>query len=378
MNKFIAVMIFVFLSSCAKDLYVQSTPGLCNEGDSVNTFSKSEGLQELLNKATNSGLAGVSLVLQDSKGAYFYGNAGKADLHSNIDINKCQQFRVASLTKVFTAVGIMMMVEQEKLSLDTPIDQILLPEVLRDIKRANEATVRNLLNHTSGIANYDDNPNFALQILNEPGKRISLMEKLDLIRGQGAVPAEVVERYGSIYSNTNYLLLELILEKISEQEYEDVVRLKILGPLQLDHTVFSTEKPYPANLARGYIDFYDKGVLRDVSEWDAQRFNGEGSIISTSLDIFIFFKSLLEGQLLENKTLAAMEADALGLLKEVYQDELLIGHDGQAIGYSAEMWFLKERELLVVLLANQGRITDDQSSIQSYEKLLTDIIDLAK
>ncbi|MEM1136450.1 MAG: serine hydrolase domain-containing protein [Bacteroidota bacterium] len=376
MKRYIFLIIGLSFFSCMEEPTTIYNYTPCGSTKLVNSHLKSESLQVLLEETALANLPGVSLVVENSTKGSFYGTAGKADLHNKVEMDVCKRFRVASLTKVFIATAIMMLVEQERLSLDTPIELILSENVLKDIKRANEAKVMNLLNHTSGIANYDDNQHFPAMILNEPGKRISLSEKLDLIRGQDATPAWVVEKFGSIYSNSNYLLLQIILEKITNATYENFIRENILNPLDLESTSFSTENPYPENLALGYIDFYDQGNLRDVSEWDAQRFDGEGSMLATSKDIAVFFKALLKGELLKESTVVQMKEQGLGLLKENLNDQLFIGHDGLAIGYSAEMWYSEESNDLVVLLANQGRISDEQPSIQPFEILLVDIIKL--
>ncbi|MFY9243659.1 MAG: serine hydrolase domain-containing protein [Polaribacter sp.] len=374
LNKYIIIICLSGLS-CSTEVSQELVSAGCSVNSIVNTHNNSDFFQELLNETTYNGLTGVSLMLEDANGQFF-GTSGFADLENNDAISNCQKFRVASLTKVFTAAAIMMLVEQNTLSLETPINQILSEETLKDIKRSDEATVKTLLNHTSGLANYDDNPNFPAMILNEPGKRISIEEKLDLIRGQNAAPAWVVEDFGFMYSNTNYLLLQLILEKISDIKYEDFVRVNIFNHLNLMDTEISTENPYPINLARGYIDFYDKGTIRDVTEWDAKRFDGEGAIISTSKDIFTFYKALLTGQLLNQETVELMRENRLGLLKEIYNNQEFVGHDGEAIGYSAEMWYLEEKELIIVLLSNQGRVSNEQPSIQKYENLLRDIVNV--
>jgi|GEM_PF-3196197 len=363
------------LFSCLVTPNIITTSNTCSSIQDRNNHPKSLVFQELLEKSKENGLTGVSLLIEDGNEGSFYGFTGNADLNESIAIDACKKFRVASITKVFTATAIMLLVERGLITLETPINQILSSEVLKDIKRANEARIKDLLAHKSGIANYDDNPNFPALILNEPGKAISLAEKLDLIRGQGATPAWVVEKFGIIYSNSNYLLLQLILEKVSKVSYEAFIQENILDKLKLSQTTFSTLEPYPENLTLGYVDIYDKGYVRDVSSWDAQRFQGEGCIISNAKELSLFYSALMDGRLFENQgTFDKMQSQGLGILKDTIQETPIIGHDGQAIGYSAEMWYLPQRNCIIVLLANQGRIMEEQPSIKPFENLFEDVI----
>lgn len=364
-----------FLLSCLVTPNTLFTPESCNSILDENNHPRSQIIQELLGESVENGLAGASLLIEDGNTGSFYSFAGNADLNKSIAINACTKFRVASITKMFTATAIMQLVERGLITLETPINEILSAEVLEDIKRANEATVKDLLAHKSGIANYDDNPHFPAMILNEPSKPISLMEKLDLIRGQGATPAWVVEKFGIVYSNSNYLLLQLIIEKVANENYEAFIQSNILNPLDLSQTSFSTKNPFPENLALGYVDIYDKGYIRDVSAWDAHRFHGEGCIISNAKELAIFFRAMIDGRLFKNQqTFEMMQSQGLGILKDTIQQTPIIGHDGQAIGYSAEMWYIPQRDCLVVLLANQGRIMEEQPSIEPFEGLFEDIV----
>ncbi|MEM9363178.1 MAG: serine hydrolase domain-containing protein [Bacteroidota bacterium] len=369
----VIIVLIILQFSCTKDVETIPSTSDCNNKDYIRSHPQQEVFQMLLDDATRSGLVGASLYVNQMDRGEFLGNSGFSSLETQKPITRCSKYRIASLTKTVLATAILLLESEGLLNLNTPIRDILSEDILMDIKRAEKATVQQLLNHSSGIANYDDNSRFPAMILNEPGGRISLDEKLELIRGQPAAPDEIIQQFGSLYSNSNYLLLQLILEKVSGQTYEEFIYTNILNKIGLTAMIFSTQEPYPEDLVKGYVDFFDNNTIRDVSEWDAKRFDGEGSLIASVSEVFRFYDALFSGNILDEESLKKMMSGNLGLLKLRDDGIEYIGHDGVAIGYSAEAWYSVEKRALVILLANQGRISDDQPSIQKYEELLLDI-----
>ena len=376
---FIILAVLGFTSSC---LVVQegTVPELdCTQQGFSNTHQASSALDSLLIDAVENGLVGGTLLVSSAIEGDFVRAFGFSDLQAEELTRVCHKYRVASLTKVFTATLTLMLVEEGRIGLDTRVGEFLDQEQVSGIQDIDEITVAELLNHTSGIPNYDDDVRFAPMILNEPGRPISLEQKLNLVRSKGGrVPKWVIKKFGQIYSNTNYLLLQLILEKAAGKAYADLLKEKILVPLELEKTTTSSEDPYPSGLARGYVDFYGNDQMRDVHEWDAHRFDAEGNVISTVGDLHIFFKALLSEQLISAELLEQMKHQRLGLLQETFELENAIGHDGIAIGYSAEMWYLPRSELMVILLSNQGRLVNENWSVLKFENLLRRVIEVAR
>jgi len=351
----------------------------CTSEPVLNDHLASAQLDSLLDAAVSDGLVGGSLLVQSAMNGTFNRAFGYANLQTHQETELCQQYRVASLTKMFTATLTLMLVEEGHFELATRVGEYLDEAQVSGIQDINEITVEELLNHTSGIPNYDDDVRFAPMILNDPGRPISLEQKLQLVRSKGGrVPKWVIKKFGQIYSNTNYLLLQLMIEKTTGKEYAAVLNELIIEPLVLMNTVTSNEEPFPENLAIGYVDFYGNGQIRAVQEWDAYRFDGEGSIISTVNDLQTFFDALLSGQLVSWEMLEQMKNKRLGLLQEEFELENALGHDGIAIGYSAEMWYLPRSQLTVILLSNQGRLVNENWSVLKFENLLRQVIEVAR
>jgi D-alanyl-D-alanine carboxypeptidase len=370
------MLTLVVIISCKVNSEELTLAKPCNEPGQV-THLKSTEIQKIMNEAIISGLPGVSIVVDSDTEGYFTGSAGVVNLDNRIAVGaSCHTFRAASITKTFLATAIMMMVEDELLDLDSPINNLLSNEILDGLAKANETTIGELLSHTSGIPNYDDNIRFVASVLNEPGRVLTIMDRINFAKDLKGTPDWVIEKYGQIYSNTNYLLLELILESVSGRTFEEFISTEIVLPLQMERSTFSTVNSYPPDLVTGYCDMFDSGKLREVDLFDAHRWSGEAALISKPSDLHTFYKALLNGDVLDIETVSEMITHKYGLLTEMFGVEEGIGHDGQAIGYSSEMWFFPNMNLTVVLMANQGRISDDQPSIEIFEQLLSKILSI--
>ncbi len=375
MRIIVVFVVILSLGACKQEPESSILAGACsNAGTPDNDHEQSEALQHLLELHTHGGIPGVTAVVHSESQGFFAGASGVVNIENGQALELCHTFRVASLTKTFMATAILQLAASGQVNLEAPISDYLDDHVLQDLDKAYETTVAELLNHTSGIANYDDNSRFVAQVLNEPGEPISVGERLDFARALGGTRDDVIEQYGPPYSNTNYVLLQLILEKVTGQGFEAYFQEFILDPLMLEHTSFSTMESFPNNLCAGYCDMYDNGKLREVSLFDARRWSGEAAMISNAVDVHHFFSALLSGQLTTQETLDQMIDQNLGLLEEDFDGHTAFGHDGQAAGYSSEMWYFPEHELTIILIANQGRISSDQPSIQNFEQLMVDVL----
>ncbi len=376
-TTFLTIGLFSLLSAC---LVMEETPLMITDcREVVSTHEAGDALDAVVQEAIADGLTGVALsVVSESKGQYLKA-FGMADLKTGEAMQVCHKFRVASLTKVMTATAALILVNKGTIDLETVVGEYLDDSQVSGIQDIDEITVEQLLNHTSGIPNYDNDVRFAPMILNNPGSHITLEQKLNLVRNSGGrVPKWVIKKFGQVYSNTNYLLLQLVIEKASGMAYEQYVREQIIDPLNLVNTSFGSENPFPDRLSTGYVDFYGNGLMRNVHEWDAHRFDGEGDLISTAADMRTLFESLLSGKLIPPVLVEQMKNRRLGLLQEEFELENAIGHDGIGIGYSAEMWYLPRSGLMVVLLANQGRLINENWSVLKYENLLRRVIEVVR
>jgi D-alanyl-D-alanine carboxypeptidase len=126
--------------------------------------------QGILEKYNKLGLPGISLLVRDRRGMYVAAT-GKADIEKNIDFRPCTVAKVASITKMFTGVLLHKLVEENQINLDDKVDAWLDPDILEKVRNCRGATIRQLMNHTTGIYDIISSSAFYLSLLNNPDKK---------------------------------------------------------------------------------------------------------------------------------------------------------------------------------------------------------------
>ena len=186
------------------------------------------------------GIPGISVAIGLDQELAWMGAAGYSDLLRNVPVSTSDRFGIGSITKTFVARVILQLVEEGKLDLDgRPVDY-LNPEIVQDIPNTDKATLRQLLNHQSGIPDWEFQ---AAWIRKARGDQIRIgrvwdkTETLEYVRRE-KTPADHAPRQRYAYSNTNYTLLGLIIEAITGNAITIEIRQRVLQPLHLDDTFF--------------------------------------------------------------------------------------------------------------------------------------------
>ncbi|MEU1284045.1 serine hydrolase domain-containing protein [Kitasatospora sp. NPDC005856] len=226
--------------------------------------------------------------------------AGVGDLTTGAKVPMDGQVRIGSNTKAFTAVVVLQLVAEGKLGLDSPVETYL-PGLLRgDGIDGRTITVRQLLQHTSGLPEYVDKG----AILSGPKRYYEPRELLDAALAQKAhfAPGTRWE-----YSNTNYLMAGLIIQKVTGRPLGEEINRRIVDRIGLRHTYF----PAPGDTGireahpKGYHQEAD-GSFRDYTELDPSWGWAAGAVVSTDSDLNSFYAALLGGRLLPAAQLAEM------------------------------------------------------------------------
>ncbi|MEM7715223.1 MAG: serine hydrolase, partial [Cyanobacteria bacterium P01_A01_bin.68] len=256
--------------------------------------------------------------------------------------------------------------EAGALTLEDTLTDWLPQEVTANIPNSDEITVRQLLNHTSGIAEYDGiilrqavtNPTIFLNDW-QPEQIVELIDGIEPF----FVPGESWQ-----YSNTNYTLAGMIIEAATGNNIAAEIRSQILEPLNLENTFFAGEEEIPGGYVRGYLDFDFDGILDDVSIANPSWTWTSGAIVSNSQDLSQFAKSLYAGELLSQESLAQMFtlvdtgrgfSYGLGMMSFETPDlGTVVGHRGGTLGFNANMWYSSEDDFTYVDLAN-GRTNEE-------------------
>jgi len=368
-QKFILILLIfsAILFSCTKDEDLQATVFECVDSypDSSLLNPYNVKYQDLIDGITNSGVPGIMMSIQDSTSGMWSGASGKADLKSNVGLQACNISRVGSTVKTFTATTLFLLQEEGKLSLDDKASLYLTADDIENIENADVATIGQLMQHSSGIYNYIQNLKFQTGSLNDLIKEWSPDELLKYARGKKAYFAPGTD---VLYSNTNYVLLGMIITNIEGKPFWDVFQEKIFDPLQLTATSFAATDPVPYNIIRGYVDFYSNlNVINSTyySGWDY--FTADGGLISNAYDLNIFLSSLFAGELISETSLNQMmdwrmpnNTDSefypiyygLGIfmMKTPWGEGYF--HSGDAIGYYASMVYFPEKNTTISWAVN--------------------------
>lgn len=390
MNKAKLIFWIIFavaiLGSCKKDVVREPSFYACNLpfDDSSALNSSNLKYQQLIDGIVASGVPGMLMSVYNPTGGMWIGTAGKADLKNDIDLVSCNITRVGSTVKTFTATTIFLLNEEGLLSLDDPISKYLSAETLKDIENADIATIRQCLQHSSGIYNYIQNLQFQTGSLNDLIKEWQPDELLSYARKKDAYFAPGTD---VLYSNTNYILLGMIITNVSGKPFYEVFQEKIFEPLNLTFTSFAATSPVPLGTIRGYVDFYSNLNIINAtyySGWDY--FTADGGLISNPYDESIFLTALLNGQVISQNSLNEMltftapsEPDTefyplqygLGIFRMETPYGIAYFHSGDAIGYYAIMVYFPERQTTIcwAVNGNYGKI-DQYTSTKSAMDLI--------
>ncbi|MCK2218142.1 beta-lactamase family protein [Actinomadura sp. ATCC 31491] len=315
-------------------------------------------LQKAIEEVVESGFVGVSLRVHDQRGEWA-GSAGAAELGGTAKPPINGYVRIGSNTKTFTAALVLRLVAEGRIGLDTSAADYL-PEFGLD----SRITVRMLLQHTSGLFNfsgevYDDGtvvPGVAIPY-GTTGKewvnnRLKTYRPQELVELALSKPARFEPGAGWSYSNTNYVLARLLIEKVTGRTYAEEMQRLILGPLKLSHTIVPDASPeIPAPHAHAYYRYADAGEQKtiDITCQNPSWISTGGDMISTTQDLHTFISALLGGKLLPAELLAEMCTPrptgipnmdyGLGVFVLTTADGgTVISHNGAAVGHAALMY----------------------------------------
>ena len=351
------------LRTCADEQSLSSTQK-AKISQQIDADSKTQKLEEIFRQKVRGGLNGNVLVAQ--KGLVLYKHCfglGHFERNERDSLIEDSKFQLASLSKTFTAVGTLKLIEAGKLSFEDSIQKFYPDFPYHGI------TIRELLSHRSGLPNYqyafDDSMKVNFYKKEKPyPTNATIMHWFATVR-------PTPQRYnipgrGFSYSNTNFMVLASIIEKVTGQSYETYLHKNIFEPLGMNHTFVATTKNDSINNHRtaGYQsnrripkDYYDDVV-------------GDKGIYSTTGDLFRWYRALNGDCLLQKKNMAEAfiprsferkGAKNYGygfrmMLNEQNQPEYIY-HTGWWKGYSTMFWFSPKDEYVIIILSNRYNAT---------------------
>ncbi len=342
----ILFLVFILSLSCSND----------------NSLPLELKLQNALDKCIKKhDVEGVSAAILFPDGKKWIGTSGIS--HDTITIKPDMVFAIGSITKNFVATLTLKLAEEGKLSLDDPLSKWL-PEYPHV---NSEITIRQLLNHTSGIYMYWSNQQIWDDLKKDRTKVWTPEEVLTYIKDPYFEPGE-----GYRYSNTNYLLMAMIIEKVTGSSLSVQFRERFWNPLHIKNAFLSMEEEIPDNQAHVYGDnFNNDGSYQDVTFLPRASHEsigyGSGGLFMTAEDLVFWCHSLFEGKILNQQSMdEMMQFVSSGLSKNMNDyglgvekfrrknsnGKMAIGHSGANIGTSTYMVYLPKYHLSVVVLIN--------------------------
>ncbi|WP_371681133.1 serine hydrolase domain-containing protein [Streptomyces sp. NBC_01276] len=264
-----------------------------------------DGLRKALERVVaEDRLPGALASTLDREGRTRAHTAGVGDLRTGAKVPADGQVRVGSNTKTFTATVVLQLVGEGRVELDAPVDRYL-PNLLRgDGIDGRAITVRQLLQHTSGLPNYTDQ---LVEAVFGKGRH-TYYQPRELIDLALAKKARFAPGAGWEYSNTNYVVAGLLIEKVTGRPFAEQVTQRVIDRIGLRHTYFPAvgEERIREAHPRGYQVPKPGAPLEDITELDPSWGWSAGQLVSTPGDLNRFFSALIGGKLLEPAQLAQM------------------------------------------------------------------------
>lgn len=381
----ILLLLFILFPGCQKD-EIKPTQACFTPPGAYETHPYAQELQSLINKFTRRGLPGISLLIRNEHGLWV-GASGMADIDRQIAMEPCHVSKIASVTKLYVGVLAMQLVEEGVLELDAPIRNWLPSKYISKVENADKCTLRQLLNHTSGIYDLIDDNGFYLAVLNDPGKFWKPDELIKFVYGKDA---EFAPGSDVAYSNTNLLLAAMIIEEATGRSHAQLIKERIIQPLQLNETYYHWHDQLPEYVAQGYFDLYNNGTIVNMSNFNTGSGNGYGGMYANVFDMQVFIEALLRDKILlsENglqeltritsENLERNIAFGVAIRKDFLDrapQEFGLGHRGRDLAYTADLFYFPNQDITLALIVNYG--TDAESSLQEvFFNFREELVDL--
>ena len=342
----------------------------CNSDLVVNNnFPKAAVLDSILKHYTTNLLPGATLAIYTEKEGWWVDAQGYADVYKKIPMQNCHLQYLQSVSKTYMAIEILQLKEQGKINLDEPITKYLPSKYSHYIKNAKKITVRMLLNHTSGVPEYNSNHNFLSQVIQHPLQDFTPEEMLQSFEGEDLQYAPG-SKYQ--YTNTNYMLLSLIGDTLTG-DHAAYIREHIFKPLNLTDTYYAKDFNYlqGLNLPASYWDLENNGTLVDITGFQkmtVEASKGDDGIVCTAADAVKFLKGLMEGKLLSPESMKEMEdfvkdekgrkRYGMGLVHFDLGGIEAYGHGGGGVGAGCALLYIPAYKTYFFIATNVGVLLD--------------------
>jgi D-alanyl-D-alanine carboxypeptidase len=281
-------------------------------------------VQEQVNEAIDHGFDGIVVYVDETGEPPTFYTAGWRDRKNKIPADPQALFKIGSISKLYVAVAITKLVNDKRLSLDKTLADYF-PELVGRIENADKITLRLMVQHRSGIPNLTDSPGFWADPQNS---KDALEFALDL-------PSSFEPDKGYEYSNTNYLLLADLIDKVVGYSHYQFIKEEILMPLELSNTFGSLREVDIDDVMSGYYVGFESDI-----KTNNYNLEGYGSMVATAKDVGIFLRALNDGSLF-----SANE-------QVIYSSIYVYKHSGWVPGYQSFAEYHEDIDAVVIQFYN--------------------------
>lgn len=349
--------------------------------NSLYSQSKGDKYQEILGKAHDSGLPSITAIVQSPGEKEWRGKSGVGNIENAIPIDINQTFRLASISKIFTSIVILQLVDENKVKLTDSISKYLDAETQTKIPNVNSITILHLLSHSSGIYSFTENNRFWKECYLNGGMSRTWRpnEILRYIENKKPVSKPLEPFSKKLYSNTNYILLGMIIERITNNTLNMEYQNRVFTPLKMNDTFLEGYDSQGRKPVDSYVVANSSILKSAVKKKNIQKVNGSqfinlsqeyeqynswawaaGGIASNLNDLALFLSAIRNRELLSSDTQKVL------LLLNSSKDKgiAFFGGTGGSDGIQATMLHLMPSDVVIIILINSsGNEKNNLSSV---------------
>lgn len=319
------------------------------------------------------GIPGAIVGLWSSEGSYVRAT-GVADTSTSEPMKSDIYHRIGSVTKTFTVTALLQLVDESKVGLDDPISRYI-----GGVAEGDNITLRHLAGMQSGLVDYTENEQFVTDFLVDPRAPLSPEQLLSYIDG---MPLKFRPGTEVSYSNTNTVLLGLVVEKVTGKPLREVIKSKVTDPLGMSHTVLPVSNEFPSPHAQGYTDQTTDGSVVTATDWNPSWGWAAGAMTSNLADMRIWVPAVAKGTLLKPETqrerlrTVSLEPgeDGSGYGLGIFNINGWIGHNGSLPGYKTVAVYLPEKDMTLVVMVNSDVSGENTNLVGSLLTPITQLI----
>lgn len=297
---------------------------------------------------------------------------GVADMATGEPMNTDVFVRIGSETKTFTATALLKLVDDGRIGLDDPIS-----DYVRHVPNGSRITLRHLAEMRSGLFPYTEDADFQHDLMSDPQRSFTPEQVLayGFKHENTFAPGTQFQ-----YSNTNFVLLGLVVEKVGGQRLTDFLEKRVLRPAQLRHTFLPDNSEFPQPHPHGYTNQTLSGEVADSTDWNPSWAWAAGGMISDLHDLRRWARIVATGTLLRPET----QAQRLRMLPTghpgtryglgIFETGGWIGHNGSIPGYETVTVYLPSKKATLVLMLNTDITYEGQEPSSLVARAITEIV----